>query len=302
MEQAITVHRVAVFTRTTFAGNPAGVVLDAERLSDRAMQMLAREVNLSETAFLCRQRRGGVVFVRFFTPRQEVPVCGRATLAAHCVRARHLRMDAGEVTQVSPGASWRVRWQTAASDTMVVMVQGPVMHGAVWDGAVLERLLVALGLRRHALRAETPVQVLSTGHAKVVVPLREARVLKALRPNLAVLAALSDQTGVSGYFLFAPGTDGALTTCRMFAPAIGVPEDPGNGSGHGPLGAYLARYGGPEAEAAKRGFWSSMGDALGRPGQVWVRVLDGEREVEVGGYTTPIGTTTLKVEGVERIG
>ena len=79
------------FTSKPFSGNAAGVVTNADGLSDIQMQCIARELNLSETAFILQPDGGDHdVRIRFFTPTREVPVCGHATIAAHATRAREL--------------------------------------------------------------------------------------------------------------------------------------------------------------------------------------------------------------------
>lgn len=158
---AIMIHQVDVFTRTPFAGNAAAAVLDSEGLSDGAMQAIAREMNLSETAFVFGESHDGVVPLRFFTPTREVPVCGHATLGAHFVRARHLGLAEGAVMHASPGARWHVRWERRDGATFLTMRQAPVRYGSTWDDDELaRRLLTALAIDRHALRPGAPVQII----------------------------------------------------------------------------------------------------------------------------------------------
>jgi PhzF family phenazine biosynthesis protein len=196
----LTVHQVDVFTRTPLAGNPAAVVLQADGLDDGTMQAIAQEMNLSETAFVSRESPSGVVPVRFFTPTREVPVCGHATLGAHFVRARHLGLVRGAVMQASPGARWHVQWERRGGATFVTMRQSPVVYGAMWSDDLGQRLLSALGIDRTALRSDCPVQIVSTGHAKVIVPLRSREILEAIQPDLTALSALSEATGIAKPF------------------------------------------------------------------------------------------------------
>lgn len=284
----VTVHQVDVFTRVSGQGNRAGVVLDAGDLTEAQMQSVARRAGHSETAFVFPLEEGTTVPVRFFTPTTEVPICGHATLAAHFVRAAAMRqLGRGTVTQRSPGARWRVHWSTTGDRTTVSMVQGPVEFGPVWGEDRIWALLAAVGLRKQDLAEGRPVQEVSTGHPKVVVPISSEAALGAVRPDMTALIELSRSTGIAGYFLYAPGEgNDYLTSCRMFAPALGIPEDPVNGSGHGPLGAYLRRHHPSLAERLAGGFRSRMGHFLNRPGEVFVR-MESDLEVEVGGLVTP---------------
>lgn len=290
MIQSTTVHQVDVFTREPFTGNRAGVVLNADGLTEAQMLAVAREMNLSETAFVFRSTTRGVVPVRFFTPTQEVPVCGHATLAAHYLRSAERGEISGTVMQESPGARWSIRWERRNGGRSVFMKQGPVQFGEELEGETRRDLLSALGVVDEALLPNEPVQVVSTGHAKVVVPIRSPEVLAAMDPDFPALRTLSEKTGVGGYFLFARDDSerDTFTACRVFAPAIGVDEDPVNGSGHGPLAAYLLEHVDSMAAIVRSGFWSRMGGHLGRPGRVWVQAAENGKTVEVGGEVTPV--------------
>lgn len=299
MTGSVAVNLVSVFTREPGGGNQAGVVLGADGLSDGQMQYVASQVNLSETAFVFESTPAEVVSVRFFTPIQEVPVCGHATLAAHYVRAVAQGRTSGEAIQTSPGASWTVRWELRNGARSVFMRQGPVEYGDVLEAGIRARLVGALGVADDAIVPDSPTQVISTGHAKVIVPVRSLDVLALIAPNLDALRSLSGEIDVGGYFLFAPDhrDRDTFTVCRMFGPAIGVDEDPVNGSGHGPLAAYLLQRDGEAAAVAKRGFWSRMGDNLGRPGRVWVQAAEDGRTVEVGGSVTPAASSEIELPG-----
>ena len=96
----LSVFQVDSFATELFAGNPAGVVLDAEGLSEKQMLRIARELHNSETAFLFPGKKGSYdLEVRFFTPLKEVPLCGHATVAAHYVYAREHGLEKGRLLQ-----------------------------------------------------------------------------------------------------------------------------------------------------------------------------------------------------------
>ena len=98
--KAYRVYQVDSFTTKRFYGNPAGVVVNADGLSDGQMQSIARELNNSETAFILSPKdKKADVRVRFFTPTNEVPICGHATIAAHYVRALEFGLDKANVWQ-----------------------------------------------------------------------------------------------------------------------------------------------------------------------------------------------------------
>lgn len=296
-----TLYQVDAFTRERFAGNPAGVVLDASGLSGATMQRIARELANPQTAFLLPPREADHdVFVRYFTPTTEVPLCGHATIAAHHVRAQALGLGSGVVWQRSAAGRLPVRLLRDGDALRVRMTQAPPAFEAVLDIDAERALLAALRLRPDDLDLRCPLQVVSTGHAKVLVGLRDRDRLHAVRPDLHALAELSAVLDCNGYFLFTLDAreEGVLTACRMFAPAIGIPEDPVTGNGNGPLGAYLVHHRLVAHDGSALVFRSTQGETMGRKGsvRVEVRIAGGEPvEVQVGDDAVIAFVATLYV-------
>ncbi|MFF5971236.1 PhzF family phenazine biosynthesis isomerase [Streptomyces sp. NPDC012769] len=293
-------YQVDAFTRTPFSGNPAGVVLTADGLTKRHMLAVARELNNSETAFVLRaDDTDHDVRVRFFTPTTEVPTCGHATVATHFARAVEYGLPAGSLVQkTGTGLLQRVRIDRDGDQVWIGMHQGAAVFGPELGGSRVGRLLRALGAAPGDLADDGPVQIVSTGHAKVLVQLRDRTAVDALRPDAAALTALSHELDTNGFFVFtrATGEDRPLTWSRMFAPAIGIPEDPVTGNGHGPLGAYLLRHGIVPAPDGRLSFTGRQGVAMGRPGDVRVHVetaTDGELLVSISGTAVTAFRTEL---------
>lgn len=277
MAHSYRIYQVDAFTRTRFAGNPAGVVPDAEGLDEAQMQAIARELNNSETAFILPPRDAGHdVHVRFFTPTTEVPVCGHATIASHYVRAIEGQAPRGTVHQLTGAGVLAVDIEPVAEgDFRIWMHQRAPHFGDVLGGRERDALLAALQLGDDDL-GPGPIQIVSTGHSKVMVPLRSRALLDALEPDPAALTALSRTIGCNGYHVFtlADPEPEMLAHARMFAPAIGIGEDPVTGNANGPLGAYLVQH-----RLVPRGLfqsglscWVRQGEAMGRPGSVKVEV------------------------------
>ena len=298
-------YQVDAFTRTKFTGNPAGVVPDADGLSEREMQQIARELNNSETAFLLSPSDSAHdVWVRFFTPLREVPLCGHATIAAHTVRALELQLTSARVLQRTGAGVLPVQVTREGDAYRITMTQGTVQFGSELQDAPLERLLFALQLTADDLRADCPVRIVSAGHSKVMIPLRDRNRLHALTPDLPALARLSAEIGCNGYYAFTlHPEEEALVHGRMFAPAIGIAEDPVTGNANGPLGAYLVQYGLLAPQNNIAAFTAVQGEAIGRKGQMEVRVrVEGGDPVEVSvtGYAVVVFSTTLTLEDAPR--
>ena len=274
-----TLYQVDAFTRMPLTGNPAGVVLDADGLTDADMLAVARELNNSETAFvLPADGPDHDVRVRFFTPSTEVPTCGHATIGTHYVRALVHDLPSGSLVQkTGAGLLQAIRIERDGDRVRIAMHQGRAELASPLGRPRVEHLMHALGTTSDALSPKGPVQVVSTGHSKVLVGLRDRSRVDELVPDAHALTALSHDIGSNGYFVFAidEADPAGLSYSRMFAPAIGVSEDPVTGNGHGPLGAYLLHHGIATTTVDRLSFVGRQGVAMGRPGEVQV---DAERD------------------------
>jgi PhzF family phenazine biosynthesis protein len=261
------------------------VVSDADGLSDATMQAIARELNNSETAFLLSPTAPDHdVWIRFFTPTIEVPVCGHATIAAHYVRANVKRLPRTVVRHKVGTGIFPIEVLPEDGDYRIVMTQGTPEFGSKIEGEHRAALLRALGLAESGIDARAPIQIVSTGHSKVIISVKSRRDLNAMQPDMGSLAALSRVIGCNGYFPFTFDSDdqAILTYSRMFAPAIGINEDPVTGNGYGPLGAYLVKYALTNHSPTLLAFIGRQGERVRRPGQVQVEVdIDGPQPVGV---------------------
>jgi PhzF family phenazine biosynthesis protein len=266
---------VDAFTRRAFRGNPAGVVLNADSLSTAQMQDLARELKHSETAFVMEpDGPDHDVRIRYFTPTVEVPLCGHATVAAHFARAQALGLGPGQVRQKNSVGIHVVDLVRGEENQLRIRLhQGwPVFQEALAPDLRLQ-VLTALGLCPEDVPEGLPLQVVSTGHSKVMVPLRANVEMDALSPDRQALTQLSALLGCNGYFVFQLHHEPTLTTHgRMFAPAIGIPEDPVTGNANGPLGAYLVHHRVVPHDGRTLRFLAHQGRALRRDGVVEVNV------------------------------
>ena len=239
------IYQVDAFTRSRFHGNPAGVVPDADGLTDEQMQRIARELNNSETAFIFSpQSAEHDAVVRFFTPTTEVPLCGHATIAAHYVRAIEGTAVSGRVLQKTKAGILPVDIVKEDDDFSIIMTQGNPDIGEPFLPDIVAEIAGALGICETDIRRDCPVCTASAGHSKIMVGIKSNTLLHGLAPNMDALAAISAKVGCNGYYVFTLNPkDDVLVHGRMFAPAIGIPEDPVTGNANGPLGIYLVHYG-----------------------------------------------------------
>ncbi len=212
----VAIYQVDAFASRVFAGNPAAVCpLDAW-LSDEAMQAIAAENNLSETAFFVR--RGADYELRWFTPAGEVDLCGHATLGSAFVIDRYLAEGAGEIRFHS-----RSGLLTVTREGDLYTLDFPALPPArIVDGGEVAR---ALGTRPEELWRECDLMAVLASEADV----------RAVSPDLAKVAALETR----GVIVTAPGRACDFVS-RFFAPRHGIPEDPVTGSAHCILAPYWA--------------------------------------------------------------
>jgi trans-2,3-dihydro-3-hydroxyanthranilate isomerase len=244
-----------VFTDTPLQGNQLAVFTDGRGLPAEQMQRAARELNLSETVFFLPAERDGDLRIRIFTPASELPfaghpVLGSAFLAGELMQAASVRLETG--AGVVP-----VELRRQGGQIVSGRMEQPIPEWAPFEHP--ERLLAALGVAGSGL----PVEACRNGPRHVFVALDSEAAVAALRPDLGALADLGD-IGVSCF-----AGAGARWKTRMFAPGLGVPEDPATGSAAGPLAIHLARHG-------RTGFGEEIeirqGAEVGRPSVLFARV------------------------------
>ncbi len=277
-------YQVDSFTKRPFTGNPAGVISNADGLTDEQMQKIAQEVNCSETAFIFHgQKPGYEMEVRFFTPTTEVPLCGHATIASQYVYALENNLPSSTLKQKTKAGILPIEIIKSNDDYEIVMTQTPPEFGNVLSTHDVGDLCSALGISESDLDKNSPVQMVSTGHPKMLLPVKNRQVLNSISPNVDQLVSLSRKHGYHGLFVFTFDSDdmNIFTHARMFAPELGIIEDPVTGMANGPLGAYIVKHRLAQFSGDEFIFNSQQGEAIGRPGIVKVMVTGRDAKPEI---------------------
>jgi PhzF family phenazine biosynthesis protein len=300
MTRTVRIFQVDAFTRERFTGNPAGVVLDADSLSDTEMLAIARELHNADTAFVLRpDGTDHDLRVRFFTPRTETGFVGHATVATHYVLSRLGQApDRVRQRQKASIVEIEIRGQDAARRVAVRQSAPPV--GRELNDRERLAVLDALALSTGDIDTRCPLRIAGGAGTRLLVGVRSAEQLKQLKPDFTRLTTLSAQLGAAGFFVFTlrPSVTDALTESRMFCPALGIPEDPVSGNAHGLLGAYLVKHNLLQHTGATATFSGVQGNHLQRPGRVDVELefsngqLDG---VWIVGQAVQVFETTLEL-------
>jgi PhzF family phenazine biosynthesis protein len=247
VETTVVFRLVDAFAESAFSGNPAGVVLDADALDERQMQLIAREVNAAETAFLIGGNdRHRPPRLRWFTPTKEVGFCGHATLGM-----AHAWSEALGPDRVQHLAGGVLDFETTAG---VLRVSPEALsnrpENPVWwlrmpdpglrpDNTNPMKTCELLGLTMDDLEAS--VGFVRTRDEDVIVMIKSWTRLNELRPNFKALADWSERHHVRGWFVTTRESlnESVNAVSRFFAPAFGIDEDPVTGSAHGGLAAFL---------------------------------------------------------------
>jgi PhzF family phenazine biosynthesis protein len=214
----LTITQVDAFTGQRFAGNPAAVCLLEESRDESWMQLVAREMNLSETAFLLR--RDDAFGLRWFTPTMEVDLCGHATLAS-----AHFLWEQGHLGQ-SQTACFHTRSGVLTAQKEGNWIEMDFPATPAESEASIDGLEAALGVK---------AVYLGKTRFDYLVEVESESVVRALKPDFRALS----QLGVRGVIVTsrACGNDCDFVS-RFFAPAAGVDEDPVTGSAHCCLGPF----------------------------------------------------------------
>ena len=235
-----TVHIVAAFTRDGQGGNPAAVVLDADGLSETAMQTIATRTGLSETAFVSHSATEGAK-LDFFTPNRRIAHCGHATIATFALLRDQGRIGEGPTSKQTIDGPRRIMIEGGE----VFMEQQPPQYHppSVWqqDGVDLAEVLDSLGLTAEQLDPRFTPHRVSTGNRFLVIAVRSATDLAAVDPDFPAIDRISEALDLIGYYLFTTDSteSGEDATSRMFAPRYGISEESATGMAAGPLASVL---------------------------------------------------------------
>lgn len=221
-----------------FGGNPAGVVLDADTLSDAEMQAIAAEIGHSETAFISASQTADFRF-DFFTPTRRIAHCGHATIAAFSYLAQSNRISAGEYSKQTIEGPRRIIIEDGAAYMEQLAPRYQSAQDWTAHGITDDTILHSLGLRPEHMLAGLRPKLVNTGNSFMLVGVATSAILANLQVNQNAIQDISDALDLIGYYVFATDTDQADATARMFAPRYGIPEEAATGMAAGPLACLL---------------------------------------------------------------
>ncbi len=278
-----------IFTCNSFAltnrgGNPAGVVIDAPKLTDEEYIAIAKKVGFSETAFIFPSKHADYK-IRFFTPVQEVDLCGHATIASFFTLYQQDKINIGYYKMETKAGILSIKIN---SDGKVFMTQPLPQY---YDKINKTKIARSLNISEKKLDNHLPIQIVSTGLKDVIVPVKSRDILDQIHPNFQLITSISDQYKAVGYHLFA--FDHETIYCRNFAPLLKIEEESATGTASGALAGYLYYYDklpNPHHISFKQGF------SMNRESQIDVRLTYNNKklnQLQIGGSCKNLNTLDL---------
>lgn len=283
------VYTLSAFAKTENGGNPAGVVLQADSLSDKEMLRIAQQVNFSETAFVQKSEKADYK-MRFFTPNSEVELCGHATIAAFTLLKSKKMIDDGILYQETKAGILAVE----IKNNKVYMKQNTPKYFALIDK---NEIADSLNICQDFFMPGLPVQIVSTGLKDIIIPITGLDRLFSIQPDYEKINALSKKYNTIGFHVFSLENKFSSTAhCRNFAPLYSINEESATGTSNGALACYLYNYGIVNKEQSSELVFE-QGYSMGKPSEILVQLTIEDSkicEVKVGG--TAIITQELELQ------
>jgi len=275
--------QVDAFTTRALGGNPCAIVFDCAQLEDTSMLAIAREMNLSETAFAW-QKTDGNFRARYFTPAEEIPLAGHPTIATTFALVESGRLSVDEYRKIP------LELRDGPIDVDIFAKHGQVENIVMSQRRPQflriyspEKVLPAFGLSPEDVLPGALIQTVSTGTPQIMIPLKNKQALKRAHLDFNKYVELRQNGDFFSPHLFClEGMENGATFARHFGVPPDTMEDPFTGSATGGMAAYLWHYG----LIDEPNFIADQGHWMDRPGQAQVEIIgsrDAIETVKVGG-------------------
>lgn len=282
------------FTEIPGKGNPAGVVLNANKLTDNQMQYIAKELKFNETAFVVQDMNGNMR-VRYFTPGHEVPMCGHATIGTmYALTERGMKKSGFTKIETNSGI---LEIEIVNNGSIKIGMQQNAYKEMAYHGEI-DALAQVIGLKADMIDERYPIRYVNTGLWTLLVPIKRLSYFKDMCPHTKEFSKVLQELNKSSIHPFCMETYNE--TCQMHArhfssPFSGTIEDAVTGTASGAMGAYYQKYICPSKE--NQLLKVEQGNEIGRAGIVEVEVpSDLSKPVKIYGTAVFSGKKNIIVE------
>ncbi len=270
------IYKVTAFTDEKNGGNPAGIVLNADEFSRDQMLSIAKEIGFSETAFVMQSNVADYK-VQFFTPVDEVDLCGHATVAVFNLLRDIGRIKRGDYTQETKAGILKIQ----VFENSIYMQQNLPRYDELIDE---EEIYPCFENELQGQIMDLPIQMVSTGLKDILLPVKDLDTLLSLKPNVDRIHKISDKYNAVGIHAFCiQALDQGDVHTRNFAPRYGIDEESATGTSNGALACYLNKYLNQKFEDE---FVIEQGYCMNRPSKILAKLIsegDEIKEVYIGG-------------------
>jgi PhzF family phenazine biosynthesis protein len=227
--------------------------------------------------------------VRFFTPVEEVDLCGHATIAVFSLLAGQQKIQFGEYTQETKAGILKVEYRP---DRTIFMNQSIPKFYEVIDKSEISD---SLNINESKIAGKLPAQIVSTGLRDILIPINDLETLLSIQPDFEAIKDISKRYNVTGYHVFTMETKYNSTAhCRNFAPLYDIPEESATGTSNGALSCYLYKYGViSENECSKLVF--EQGYSMDKPSEILAGLCIENKSIK----EVKVGGNALKIEEKE---
>ena len=230
----VDVYVTAAFSKDNKGGNKAGVVLGRSELTSVQKAAIAKEMGYSETAFVLDSDKADFK-LQYFTPTEEVPLCGHATIAAFSTLKLLNMLDKPDCTIETEAGILNIHIK---DDGLILMEQNRPEYFKVLDSDTFTGC-IQKGFIDHRF----PIQIVSTGLNDIMLPVDLAEHLKRLSPDFEMIANMTKEKEAVGVHAFTLIKESDVTAlCRNFAPLYGIDEESATGTASCALACYLFKY------------------------------------------------------------
>lgn len=288
-----------VFTSEPFGGNPLAIFDNADGLTAEQMQKIAKELNLSESVFLNKASNDADVKMRIFTPGMELPTAGHPTVgtAYYLLKEKGIKPKKdGELLLEQNIGNINVHYENQEGEISKILMEQPLPK---FEQTFKDKKLVAslLSIEEDEIEEDFPCRIVNCGNPFLIVPVKSLESVQKLKLNSELFGEILDEIFITGVMAFTLETEDQeyISHSRMFAPHIGVPEDPATGSAHGPLACYLHNYNMADLSELSIG---KQGYEMGRPSQVKMRIIQESGKISgvmIGGSCVTMGNGEIRI-------
>ncbi|WP_064965525.1 PhzF family phenazine biosynthesis protein [Tenacibaculum ovolyticum] len=252
-KKIVKVQIINAFSENGKGGNPAGVVLNADDLSNKNKLEISKKVGLSETAFVSKSKTEDFK-LDFFTPNKQIAHCGHATVAtfSYLKQIGILKNNSSSKETIDGKRKIEIIGDLAFMEQLSPKYTN-VSHK---ESAILK----SLGLKKTDLITNAPIKLVNTGNSFILIPVKSFEILKNITPDFDLISKVSDELDLIGYYVFSTDTKYDATS-RMFGPRYGILEEAGTGMAAGPLACYLFDI----LKIKKRSFHIQQGKYMKQP-------------------------------------